>query len=109
MWESFPLNFNLVWSRLEMEYLGWSAVAHCGVTCGVLIKLQILLLSGDAEGAASVAMVAAQRYSQSVSMWSLSLQTLMQLGSGEVGRLFQEALTHINPKVRRAHTHFDST
>uniref|UniRef100_A0A671UFP9 UTP6 small subunit processome component n=1 Tax=Sparus aurata TaxID=8175 RepID=A0A671UFP9_SPAAU len=64
-----------------------------------LIKLQILLSSGDAEGAASVAMVAAQRYSQSVSMWSLSLQTLMQLGSGEVGRLFQEALTHINPKV----------
>uniref|UniRef100_A0A671UB86 UTP6 small subunit processome component n=1 Tax=Sparus aurata TaxID=8175 RepID=A0A671UB86_SPAAU len=63
-----------------------------------LIKLQILLSSGDAEGAASVAMVAAQRYSQSVSMWSLSLQTLMQLGSGEVGRLFQEALTHINPK-----------
>uniref|UniRef100_A0A671U938 UTP6 small subunit processome component n=1 Tax=Sparus aurata TaxID=8175 RepID=A0A671U938_SPAAU len=60
--------------------------------------LQILLSSGDAEGAASVAMVAAQRYSQSVSMWSLSLQTLMQLGSGEVGRLFQEALTHINPK-----------
>ncbi|KAM8771936.1 U3 small nucleolar RNA-associated protein 6 homolog [Acanthopagrus schlegelii] len=60
--------------------------------------LQILLSSGDAEGAASVAMVATQRYSQSVSMWSLSLQTLMQLGSGEVGRLFQEALTHINPK-----------
>ncbi|XP_036957230.1 U3 small nucleolar RNA-associated protein 6 homolog [Acanthopagrus latus] len=60
--------------------------------------LQILLSSGDAEGAASVAMVATQRYSQSVSMWSLSLQTLMQLGSGEVGRLFQEALMHINPK-----------
>lgn len=60
--------------------------------------LQILLSSGDGEGAASVAMAATQRYSQSVSMWSLSLQTLMQLGSGDMGRLFQDALTHINPK-----------
>ncbi|KAM7418882.1 hypothetical protein PAMA_016147 [Pampus argenteus] len=60
--------------------------------------LQILLASGDGEGAASVAMAATQRFSQSVSVWSLSLQTLMQLGSGEVGRLFQDALTHINPK-----------
>uniref|UniRef100_A0A8D0AKA6 UTP6 small subunit processome component n=1 Tax=Sander lucioperca TaxID=283035 RepID=A0A8D0AKA6_SANLU len=60
--------------------------------------LQILLSSGDVEGAASVAMAATQRYSQSVSVWSLSLRTLMQLGSGDVGRLFQEALTHVNPK-----------
>uniref|UniRef100_A0A8D0ARP3 UTP6 small subunit processome component n=1 Tax=Sander lucioperca TaxID=283035 RepID=A0A8D0ARP3_SANLU len=63
--------------------------------------LQILLSSGDVEGAASVAMAATQRYSQSVSVWSLSLRTLMQLGSGDVGRLFQEALTHVNPKVHR--------
>ncbi|KAM9857709.1 U3 small nucleolar RNA-associated protein 6 homolog isoform 1-T1 [Aulostomus maculatus] len=60
--------------------------------------LQILLSSGDAEGAASVAMAATQRYSQSMSVWSLSLQTLMQLGSGDVARLFKDALTHINPK-----------
>ncbi|XP_068583399.1 U3 small nucleolar RNA-associated protein 6 homolog [Cebidichthys violaceus] len=60
--------------------------------------LHILLSTGEAEGAASVAMAAMQRYSQSVSAWSLSLQTLMQLGSGDVGRLFQEALTHVNPK-----------
>ncbi|XP_045903492.1 U3 small nucleolar RNA-associated protein 6 homolog [Micropterus dolomieu] len=61
--------------------------------------LQILLSSGDAEGAAGVAMAATQRYSQSVSVWSLSLQTLMQLGSErDVGRLFQDALTHVNPK-----------
>ncbi|KAF3687535.1 U3 small nucleolar RNA-associated protein 6 -like protein Multiple hat domains protein [Channa argus] len=60
--------------------------------------LQILLSSGDAEGAACVAMGATQRYSQSVSMWSLSLQTLMQLGSGDMGRFFQDALTHVNPK-----------
>ncbi|KAI9545734.1 hypothetical protein NQZ68_034504 [Dissostichus eleginoides] len=60
--------------------------------------LKILLSSGDDEGAASVAMAATQRYSKSVSVWSLSLRTLMQLGSGDVGRLFQEALTHINPK-----------
>uniref|UniRef100_A0A8C5EHQ6 UTP6 small subunit processome component n=1 Tax=Gouania willdenowi TaxID=441366 RepID=A0A8C5EHQ6_GOUWI len=61
-------------------------------------KNWILLLSGDAEGAARVAMTATQRYSQSVSVWSLSLQTLMQLGSGDIGRLFQDALTHVNPK-----------
>uniref|UniRef100_A0A1A7WJX9 UTP6, small subunit (SSU) processome component, homolog n=1 Tax=Iconisemion striatum TaxID=60296 RepID=A0A1A7WJX9_9TELE len=60
--------------------------------------LEILLLSGDAEGAAGVAMAATQRYSQLVSVWCLSLQALMQLGSEDVGRLFQDALTHVNPK-----------
>uniref|UniRef100_A0A8C4E9M2 UTP6 small subunit processome component n=1 Tax=Dicentrarchus labrax TaxID=13489 RepID=A0A8C4E9M2_DICLA len=65
-------------------------------------KLQILLSSGDAEGAASVAMAATQLYSQSVSVWSLSLQTMMQLGSGDVGKLFQDALTRVNPKVHRS-------
>lgn len=81
-------------------------------TCSPCHQLQILLSSGDAEGAASVAMAATQRYSQSVSVWSLSLQKLMQLGSGDVGRLFQDALTHVNPKVytpQHTHTHFDST
>ncbi|KAG7227669.1 hypothetical protein INR49_029430 [Caranx melampygus] len=60
--------------------------------------LQILLSSEDAEGAASVAMAATQRYSQSVSAWSLCLRTLMQLRSGDMGRLFQDALTQVNPK-----------
>ncbi|CAL1601610.1 unnamed protein product [Knipowitschia caucasica] len=60
--------------------------------------LQILLSKGDAEGATSVAMAATQRYGQSVSMWSLSLQTLMHLESENVGKLFQEALTNVNPK-----------
>uniref|UniRef100_A0A1A8E1A0 UTP6, small subunit (SSU) processome component, homolog n=1 Tax=Nothobranchius kadleci TaxID=1051664 RepID=A0A1A8E1A0_NOTKA len=60
--------------------------------------LEILLSSEDAEGAAGVAVAATQRYSQSVSVWCLSLQALMQLGSGDVGRLFQDALTHVNPK-----------
>uniref|UniRef100_A0A3B5AD93 UTP6 small subunit processome component n=1 Tax=Stegastes partitus TaxID=144197 RepID=A0A3B5AD93_9TELE len=60
--------------------------------------LQLLLSSGDTEGAASVAMTATQRYSQSVSMWSLSLPTLMQLGSGDMGKHFQDALANVNPK-----------
>ncbi|XP_020502075.1 U3 small nucleolar RNA-associated protein 6 homolog [Labrus bergylta] len=60
--------------------------------------LQVLLSSEDAEGAAGVAMAATQRYSQSVSVWSLSLQTLIHLESGAVGKLFQDALTHVNPK-----------
>ncbi|XP_074554696.1 U3 small nucleolar RNA-associated protein 6 homolog [Halichoeres trimaculatus] len=60
--------------------------------------LQTLLLSGDAEGAARVAMAAIERYSQSVTVWSLSLQALISLGSEDVSRLFQDALTHVNPK-----------
>uniref|UniRef100_A0A665X927 UTP6 small subunit processome component n=1 Tax=Echeneis naucrates TaxID=173247 RepID=A0A665X927_ECHNA len=61
-------------------------------------KLQILLSCGDTEGVASVAMAATQHYSQSVSAWSLCLQTLMQLGNRDMGKLFQDALTHVNPK-----------
>ncbi|XP_068448212.1 U3 small nucleolar RNA-associated protein 6 homolog [Clinocottus analis] len=60
--------------------------------------LQILLSTGDAEGAAGVAAAASRRYSQSAAMWSLSLRTLMELGSGDVDRLFQEALAHVEPK-----------
>lgn len=60
--------------------------------------LQILLSSGHKAGAANVAMAATQRFSQSVPMWSLSLQTLMQLGNENVCKLFQEALTKVNPK-----------
>lgn len=66
------------------------------------IQLQILLSSRDAEGAASVATAATQRHSQSVAAWSLCLQTLMQLESGDVGSLFQDALAHVNPKVHGA-------
>lgn len=60
--------------------------------------LQTLLLSGDSEGAARVAMAATQRYSQSVTVWSLSLQALISLGHEDVSRLFQDALTHVKPK-----------
>uniref|UniRef100_A0A3P8W3H1 UTP6 small subunit processome component n=1 Tax=Cynoglossus semilaevis TaxID=244447 RepID=A0A3P8W3H1_CYNSE len=80
---------------------------HLYVICGMINvnmlftcdQLQILLSSGDAEGAERVAMAAMQRFSQSVSVWNLSLQTLMELGSDNVGSLLQEALKHINPKV----------
>ncbi|XP_046899623.1 U3 small nucleolar RNA-associated protein 6 homolog [Hypomesus transpacificus] len=60
--------------------------------------LKALLSMGDSEGAARVATAATQRHSQSADVWSLALQTLMQLGSADTGRLFQEALTHVNPK-----------
>lgn len=76
-------------------------ISICDFLFGCQIKLQMLLSTGDAERAASVAMAATQRHSQSVSVWSLSLQTLMQLGSGDMGRLFQEALALVNPKVHR--------
>uniref|UniRef100_A0A6Q2YG64 UTP6 small subunit processome component n=1 Tax=Esox lucius TaxID=8010 RepID=A0A6Q2YG64_ESOLU len=69
-------------------------------------KVQVLLTSGGSEQAAAVAMAATQRHSQSVAMWCLALQTLLDLGSGTMGKIFQDALTHINPKVHmNAHTH----
>ncbi|XP_010871256.2 U3 small nucleolar RNA-associated protein 6 homolog [Esox lucius] len=60
--------------------------------------VQVLLTSGGSEQAAAVAMAATQRHSQSVAMWCLALQTLLDLGSGTMGKIFQDALTHINPK-----------
>ncbi|XP_034043717.1 U3 small nucleolar RNA-associated protein 6 homolog [Thalassophryne amazonica] len=79
-------------------------VLQCAHNCSLLTEefynnwLQVLLSVEDAEGAAVVAIAAVQRYSQSVSAWCLSLKTLMQLGSGDMGRLFQDALTHVDPK-----------
>uniref|UniRef100_A0A673YL42 UTP6 small subunit processome component n=1 Tax=Salmo trutta TaxID=8032 RepID=A0A673YL42_SALTR len=61
--------------------------------------LQVLLSSGDSEQTAAVAMAATQRYRQSVDVWYLALQTMVHLGSGATGKLFQDALTHVNPKV----------
>uniref|UniRef100_A0A674ES69 UTP6 small subunit processome component n=1 Tax=Salmo trutta TaxID=8032 RepID=A0A674ES69_SALTR len=60
--------------------------------------LQVLLSSGDSEQTAAVAMAATQRYRQSVDVWCLALQTMVRLGSGATGKLFQDALTHVNPK-----------
>uniref|UniRef100_A0A673N816 U3 small nucleolar RNA-associated protein 6 homolog n=1 Tax=Sinocyclocheilus rhinocerous TaxID=307959 RepID=A0A673N816_9TELE len=62
-------------------------------------QLQVLLSSGDTVSATQVAITATQRFSQSVEMWSFSLQTLVHLESTEAGHLFQEALKHVNPKV----------
>lgn len=65
-------------------------------------QVQILLESGDHEGAASVARAATERYSQSLAAWSLCLQMLMQLESVDMSKLFQDALSHVNPKVHKA-------
>ncbi|XP_055762570.1 U3 small nucleolar RNA-associated protein 6 homolog, partial [Salvelinus fontinalis] len=61
--------------------------------------LQVLLSSGDSEQTAAVAMAATQRYRQSVDVWCLALQTMVRRGSGATGKLFQDALTHVNPKL----------
>ncbi|XP_036396213.1 U3 small nucleolar RNA-associated protein 6 homolog isoform X1 [Megalops cyprinoides] len=60
--------------------------------------LQVLVSAGDADSAAQVAIAATERFSQSVETWSCSLQISVQLGSANAGRLFQEALKHVNPK-----------
>uniref|UniRef100_A0A674EQ66 UTP6 small subunit processome component n=1 Tax=Salmo trutta TaxID=8032 RepID=A0A674EQ66_SALTR len=60
------------------------------------------------EQTAAVAMAATQRYRQSVDVWCLALQTMVRLGSGATGKLFQDALTHVNPKVHtHTHTHIE--
>uniref|UniRef100_A0A8C2EAJ1 UTP6 small subunit processome component n=1 Tax=Cyprinus carpio TaxID=7962 RepID=A0A8C2EAJ1_CYPCA len=61
-------------------------------------KNWVLLSSGDTVSATQIAITATQCFSQSVEMWSFSLQTLVQLESTEAGHLFQEALKHVNPK-----------
>lgn len=71
--------------------------------------MQILLESGGEEGAARVARAATERYSHSVAAWSLRLQTLVQLESADVSELFQDAVSHVNPKVLRAMRCNDST
>ncbi|XP_048054081.1 U3 small nucleolar RNA-associated protein 6 homolog [Megalobrama amblycephala] len=60
--------------------------------------LQVLLSSGDTVTATQIAITATQHFSQSLEMWSFSLQTLVHLESAEAGHLFQEALKHVNPK-----------
>uniref|UniRef100_A0A4W4EK45 UTP6 small subunit processome component n=1 Tax=Electrophorus electricus TaxID=8005 RepID=A0A4W4EK45_ELEEL len=60
--------------------------------------LQVLLSVGHMDTATQVAIAATKCFSQSVEIWSLSLQTLVHVKSGEVGSLFQEALKHVNPK-----------
>uniref|UniRef100_A0A8C8GV09 UTP6 small subunit processome component n=1 Tax=Oncorhynchus tshawytscha TaxID=74940 RepID=A0A8C8GV09_ONCTS len=62
-------------------------------------KNWVLLSSGDSEQTAAVAMAATQRYRQSVDVWCLALQTMVHLGSGATGKLFQDALKHVNPKL----------
>ncbi|XP_051987149.1 U3 small nucleolar RNA-associated protein 6 homolog [Xyrauchen texanus] len=57
-----------------------------------------VLSAGDKRSATQIAITAIQRFSQSVEMWILSLQTLVHFESAEVGHLFQEALKHVNPK-----------
>ncbi|KAG7327051.1 hypothetical protein KOW79_010452 [Hemibagrus wyckioides] len=60
--------------------------------------LDVLIHSEKTEAAVQVAVAAAKRFSQSVEMWTLSLQTLVRLESVEAEPLFQEALKLVNPK-----------
>lgn len=69
----------------------------------------MLLESGDEEGAAGVARAATERYGRSVAAWSLRLQTLVRLDSGDMSQLFQDALSHVHPKVLGAGRFKDAT
>ncbi|XP_017337040.1 U3 small nucleolar RNA-associated protein 6 homolog [Ictalurus punctatus] len=60
--------------------------------------LEVLISSEKTQAAIQVAIAAAKRFSKSVEMWTLSLQTLVRLESEEAGPLFQEAMKLVNPK-----------
>ncbi|GAA6066926.1 U3 small nucleolar RNA-associated protein 6 homolog, partial [Tachysurus ichikawai] len=60
--------------------------------------IDVLIRSEKQEAAVQVAVEATKRFSQSVEMWTLSLQTLVRLERVEVEPLFQEALKLVNPK-----------
>ncbi|XP_060725036.1 U3 small nucleolar RNA-associated protein 6 homolog [Tachysurus vachellii] len=60
--------------------------------------IDVLIRSEKQEAAVQVAVEATKRFSQSVEMWTLSLQTLVHLERVEVEPLFQEALKLVNPK-----------
>lgn len=62
-------------------------------------QLEVLISSEKTQAAIQVAIAAAKRFSKSVEMWTLSLQTLVRLESEEAGPLFQEAMKLVNPKV----------
>uniref|UniRef100_A0A8C7V2X4 UTP6 small subunit processome component n=1 Tax=Oncorhynchus mykiss TaxID=8022 RepID=A0A8C7V2X4_ONCMY len=63
------------------------------------LKEKVNISNRDSEQTAAVAMAATQRYRQSVDVWCLALQTMVHLGSGATGKLFQDALKHVNPKL----------
>uniref|UniRef100_A0A8C7F0V9 UTP6 small subunit processome component n=1 Tax=Oncorhynchus kisutch TaxID=8019 RepID=A0A8C7F0V9_ONCKI len=60
------------------------------------LKEKVSISNRDSEQTAAVAMAATQRYRQSVDVWCLALQTMVHLGSGATGKLFQDALKHTN-------------
>uniref|UniRef100_A0A674NCG7 UTP6 small subunit processome component n=1 Tax=Takifugu rubripes TaxID=31033 RepID=A0A674NCG7_TAKRU len=89
--------------KRQARLLGVFRRAHdCSLLKEEYYKIWILLESGDHEGAASMARAATERYSQSLAAWSLCLQMSMQLESVDMSKLFQDALSHVNPKVHRA-------
>lgn len=61
---------------------------------------------GESVYAVQIAITATQRFSKSIEVWYLSLQTLVKLKSAEAGHLFQEALKHVNSKVRVLHSQY---
>ncbi|XP_056607400.1 U3 small nucleolar RNA-associated protein 6 homolog [Triplophysa dalaica] len=60
--------------------------------------LKVLMSEGESVYAVQIAITATQRFSKSIEVWYLSLQTLVKLKSAEAGHLFQEALKHVNSK-----------
>ncbi|NWH79398.1 UTP6 protein, partial [Piaya cayana] len=60
--------------------------------------LQLLLECNLSEKATEVAEAATKRFTQSVEMWQMRLQVLIQLKSDDVAQCFEEAIKHVNSK-----------
>lgn len=67
--------------------------------CPINKQLKVLLSEGEFVSAVQIAIAATDRFSKSTEVWTLSLQTLVDLESAEAEHLFQEGLRHVNPKV----------
>ncbi|NXV73724.1 UTP6 protein, partial [Atlantisia rogersi] len=83
--------------RLERTLSVFSKAHESSLLPEALYKqwLQLLLESSLFEQAAEVAEAATKRFSQSVEMWQMRLQVLIQLKGDSVSQCFEEAIKHV--------------
>ncbi|RLV99258.1 hypothetical protein DV515_00009862 [Chloebia gouldiae] len=86
--------------RLERTLSVFSKAHESNLLSEALYKqwLQLLLDSSLYEKAVEVAEDATRHFSQSVEMWQMRLQVLIQLKSDDVTQWFEEAIKHVKSK-----------
>ncbi|XP_008635808.1 PREDICTED: U3 small nucleolar RNA-associated protein 6 homolog [Corvus brachyrhynchos] len=86
--------------RLERTLNVFSKAHESSLLLEALYKhwLQLLLDSNLSEKAVEVAEAATSHFSQSVEMWQMRLQVLIQLKRDDVTQCFEEAIKHVKSK-----------